>query len=202
MTVTFKRTETMPPGSGSEDWEAYFRGRRKEREEADTAAQEVDDEEKFVVTIPGHEVGASELPTAAKKLMLWLEQNPHWRIFAQHSQTHHQPVLMKEDGKEARKGDIRTPEQDIDHWSIRAILTDGKRVAARLSASWDKPESGKSVKFDGAVIWDAITKQQVVETQVGPFHDWLRTFAPDGAPKVAKPKQSEVSLLEIDEWRG
>lgn len=187
------------------DWHEYF---KTLREQFEATHQTHEDEPKFAVTTPGHEVTVTELPGAPKKIVKWLQANENWQIRAQHSRTHHRAEIYADNSKTglARKGDVKTPERDKDHWAVQGLLATGTQKIADFWAAWDTV-NGKTTFLD-ASHWDRVTQERFVDTQAAPFEDWLRILAPAGAPGKRPPRKSKadtekkIEIIEIGEWQG
>lgn len=203
----------------TEFW-ALVRRLRHEREakaadvELDDEGNPIEPEPPFTVTVWGHEVEATEMPSSPKKYLKWVGQNPGWLVKGQHSRTHHEATVYAADGKKKpgqeqpdhRKGDPKESEQDKEHWSVQAILTADGTVYAHFWAAW-MTTKGKTL-FKSATYWDKFSEERDLATKAGEFDEWLRILAPAGAPKEKAAKAEEDPLdhmraeLETGEWIG
>jgi len=124
------------------------------------------------------------------------------------SRTHHAPEYRAADSKrrpgqeqpDHRKGELKAPEHDRDHWFLGAALVGNQQMIARFVGWWTRKDSDSSPTFNSASCWDRITSEQFVEKQWEPVKRWLRILAPNGAPAVRKTKQEK--LEEQGLWDG
>lgn len=198
--------EESKPRTASEAFRAYVDIRNAERKESLIEAGPT-----FTLTSASVPVQAPALPASAKKIMLWVEQNPGWEVMSQHSQTHREAVLYATTEGEHNAGDVRTPEHDREHWAVQGRFMSGTQKVAEFWASWTTVLNAKGkpqTKFEHANVWDAFTGEHITESQSTPFEGWLRTFAPVGAPKPRTPRKTTeepivdlgLGLLDSGEW--
>jgi hypothetical protein len=150
-----------------------------------------------------------------------------WTVTLDASVTRHKDVLMAEDGKEKRKGDVKTPAHNEEHLWLTAVDSthklgflaewlDGKPVGFLVQDPvgvpvenfvdyWRLKESVKPTGHynDGT---DRIVNRHYFN-KITPFTDWLTDWlellAPESAPKRKAPKKpKDELLLEGGDWDG
>lgn len=226
--VRLERTTELPPGAGSQDWEAYFRNYRADLDakEAAKTRLRVDDEGNiipaFVVTEFSHEVEFTEVASSPGMYLKWLQRNQPWLVKTAQSRTHHEPEVYADDSKkkpgqetpEHRKGDPKYPARDKIHTSVQGLLVRDGRKLAEFKLYWSQWAERTTTTFVEGIYWDIQSQQHLLEKQTGYFDEWLVIFAPREIPTkvtnaIAKRQaeaeekdRAESGLLGGEDWNG
>lgn len=101
----------------------------------------------FTVTSITDDVDRAKLPASPKKTLKTVTALG-WDVLAlRRTVTHHPAVLMQSDGKTGLKGDVKTPERDMEHIFLTAA-DDTRQIA--FEASW------LDHKFEDAIVRDPL----------------------------------------------